>query len=190
MMPSRPLKVWTAGVGCLSRGRPDALGPMVEDRLGKRLSDRVRPATPRCVILPRRSLLRSVMSMLCIGLALVFVGTSAARVVNLSQHDLRMAHAHDHHDALTMIAAMHDGVDPGAGVEDETGSQDGDVEPGDNLGNHQHADGPVGFYAADFDIAVDLTFNGQNLGGEPDRSPHGWPPKGPERPPRSLTTRA
>lgn len=128
--------------------------------------------------------------MLCIGLALAFVGTSTARVVNLSEHDLRLEHAHDHHDALTTFAAMHDGDDPDVGLEDRTGGQDGDAEPGDNLGGHHHADGPVGFFAADFDMAVDLTYRGQDLGGEADRSPHGWPPKGPERPPRSLTTRA
>jgi len=128
--------------------------------------------------------------MLCIGLALVFVATSAARVVNLSQHDLQLAHAHDHHDALTVFAGMHEGDRLGGGLAPDTSSQDEDAAPGDTLGGHHHADGPVGFYAADFDIDVGLTFNDQNLGGEPDRSPHGWPPQGPERPPRHLMTSA
>lgn len=142
------------------------------------------------MILPERSILRSLVSMLCIALALVFMATSAARVVNLSQHDLQLAHEHDHHDALTVLAGIHEGDPLVGGMAADTTSQDEDAEPADNLGGHHHADGPVGFYAADFDIAVELTLNDQNLGGEPDRSPHGWPPKGPERPPRHITISA
>lgn len=127
--------------------------------------------------------------MLCIALALVFVASSAARVVNMSQHDLQLAHEH-HHDALTVLAGIHEGDRLGGGMAADTTSQDEDAEPADNLGGHHHADGPVGFYAAHFDIAVELTFNDQNLGGEPDISPHGWPPKGPERPPRHITISA
>lgn len=125
--------------------------------------------------------------MLCIALALVFVATSAARIVNLTQHDLQLAHEHDHHDSLTVFAEVHD-ADGERAV--DTGSQDEDADLGDNIGGHQHADGPVGFYAADFEISVGLTFSDQNLGREPDRSPRGWPPQGPERPPRHITISA
>lgn len=141
------------------------------------------------MILPKRPLLRSLVSMFCIALALVFVATSAARVVNLSQHDLQVAHEHDHHDALTVLAGIHEEDRLGGGLAADRTSQNEDAEPADNLGGHHHADGPVGFFAADFDMAVELTFNDQNLDGESDRSPHGWPSKGPERPPRHLTTR-
>lgn len=142
------------------------------------------------MILLRRPLLRSFASVLCIALALVFVATSAARVVNLSQHDLNLDHAHGHHDPLTTFAAMPGGDEIGASLADDRAGPDDDAKPGGAPNGHHHIDGPVGFYAAGFDVGVELTLNEQDLGGEPDGSRHGWPPKGPERPPRHLTTSA
>lgn len=137
-----------------------------------------------------RPCLRSLIAMLCVALSLAFAGTSAARVVNQFQHDLRIEHTHAHHYALTMVAGSDHGDSLDAGREDDTARPDGDAESGDTPDGHHHADGPAGFHAASLDFAAELIFNSQDLGGQSNSSPDGWPPRGPERPPRHLTTSA
>lgn len=140
--------------------------------------------------LPPRPFLKVAIATLCVALSLVFAGASAASVSSRLQHDLQLEHARDSHDGLLALATTDDHHDGGDERSVDPDRQDSGTDPGDNPGNHCHADGPAGFLAAAPANAPGMSARNLRLSGGSDAPLRGWPPKGPERPPRHLTTSA
>lgn len=147
-------------------------------------------ASDRLVSLPPRSFPKAAIATLCVALSLVFAGASAASLSSRLQHDLQLEHAHDNHDGPLAFVIVDDHHGGGNELPVDPDRQDPGTDPEDSPGGHSHADGPAGFVAAAFVGTSEMSARDLRLDSGSDAPLRGWPPKGPERPPRPLTTRA
>jgi len=138
------------------------------------------------------SAVKTIVTTLCVALALVFVQMSTASMVNRMQHSYGGDHAHgvvglelvaDHHDD------QHDDQDhPGDLLADAVGE---DGKQGDApTHHHHHSDTPGGliaFHNGPFGISLIRT---ATIAVRSDVAPAGLGVHGPERPPKALTLHA
>lgn len=126
---------------------------------------------------------------LCVALAMVFAGASAASVLDRVQHDAQLQHEHrlhlgfsddDHHDraadAHDQYVGDHEdrGADPNAG----------DHQPG--LGHHHHGDAPSGALdEVDGALPLLVAVDARLIAGA-SASAEGVRPGGLKRPPRTT----
>lgn len=125
-----------------------------------------------------RSRLRAVLAMLCVAVAVVFAGASAASVVDRVQHDAHVVHDHTVHVGLTGVDYDH---------HDDSDHPDDSAAPDQPPGlGHHHADAPAGALDDGAQFSVAATGTLVTLRSPASISLPGIRPGGFERPPRSF----
>jgi hypothetical protein len=124
--------------------------------------------------------LRDLFAMLCIAIALVFAGASAASVVDGAQHAAKAPHSH--HVSLTAVADDHHHEPASHSHQPDADDETGDLQTGPG---HHHSEPPA-FALAALDSLIQVTMTSSEAVSAPNPSTvDGLSPGGLERPPRS-----
>jgi hypothetical protein len=130
-----------------------------------------------------RPALRDFLTMLCVGIALVFAGASAASVVDGVQHVAKTPH--EHRLSLTATGDTHHQEQDDDGHHPQDDAAAGDLHTGP--GHHHHSEPPAAPLAA-LDAAIYLTTAAMHVRTDAAGSKvQGVRPGGLERPPRSAS---
>lgn len=120
--------------------------------------------------------------MLCIGVALVFAGASAASVVDRFEHQNHLAHEHGLH------FAVHADDDHDGDHHPPSHHHDGDRDAGDHQpgAGHHHSDAPTGLFSAPPTSSTVVAVAGVVTRPTPGSRIFGLKPGGLERPPKGA----